>query len=69
MDFKLLFIRLCKVIFAEKEVTLEVLMRFLETRYGNKEYFVEGRKLYRGRGYKRVKEQLQAMKLLGILSQ
>ena len=51
-----------------KEISLIDIMRHLEARDGNQDYFVEGRKLYKGRGYRRVKELLKAMRLLGILN-
>ena len=68
VDFRRLLRNLVRVLFEQKEIRMLDIMRHLEGRYRNEEYFMAGRKLYRGRGYKRVMELLQALKLLGILN-
>ena len=58
VNFKQLFGTMCRFVLEEKELSLRELMQHLEAQFRNSEYYVEGRKLYKGRGYKGVKEQL-----------
>ena len=69
MDFDVLFQQLIRFFFKTKRTCLEDIMCHLESLYRNRQYFVVGAKPYKLRGYKRVKEQLQAMRYLGILSE
>ena len=69
MDFNVLFKQLIRFFFKKKRTCMDDILSYLESLNRNRHYFVVGTKPYKLRGYKRVMEQLQAMRYLGILTE
>ena len=69
VDYKKLFTRLVRVLFEQKVLQLTEIFRVLEAQFQDGEYYVPGRKLHMGRGYRRVMEIFRCTRLLGVTDQ
>ena len=67
VNFKLLLRRILCILFEKRAIYVVELYRALEAHYKNGEYYQSGRKLYRGRAYRRIQEIERCLKLLGVI--
>jgi len=67
VNFRLLLRRILCILFERRAIHVVELYRALEAHYKNGEYYQPGRKLYRGRAYRRIQEIERCLKLLGVI--